>query len=299
MNYRSLFIASISLFLLLSSGCFDDSSSKDNNLNDDEDVTSDYDNKSETNPDDKNDLTDVDDNNDSNDDDGEIPVNYKWVEIIDSEDLTRNDYEMILLYKDDNDDLRTYEPIIFYLKNVPENSNVTWDFGDNNITYGYEINHLYSFSDYYRITVTVRWSNEYKTDSLDISVKNHDIYSAGHSTISLRDPIKRRAHTGLGIREGITVPEAVINLELRNLTGEFIVGVDIFDESESGPDEEIGELRSETVNGIKDEYTFSWKVSFDELEEFEANRPYSLGYFIENQNYLDYVEFTGEIYIYF
>ncbi|MFO8051033.1 MAG: hypothetical protein R6V01_04965 [Thermoplasmatota archaeon] len=65
-----------------------------------------------------------------------------------------------------DDDVRTKEKLRFTVDNVPDNSNITWEMGDNCTLYGHEVIHEYRYSAYYHINVTAIWDDQYSTGSI-------------------------------------------------------------------------------------------------------------------------------------
>lgn len=187
-----------------------------------------------------------------------------------------------------DDDVRTKEKLRFTVDNVPDNSNITWEMGDNCTLYGHEVIHEYRYSAYYHINVTAIWDDQYSTGSIQLGVKNRDGVSGYRSTsekLLIGDPTER---VGVGIQKGISIPDMEVSLRLSNLTGDLDIGVTIYELTEEF--KEIDELRREKTEGKLSEHLFTWNISKEELSDHENIWNYTIYCWLEWTSYFGYVE---------
>lgn len=195
------------------------------------------------------------------------------LELIDSGITLEIDY--------DDDDPRTYDRINYTVYGGPSGSNITWDFDDDTILYGEKIIHFFRVSDYHIVNVTSRWEGYFAFGSIRIAVKNNDLEIAGHPEQQYY-LAQSGGSLGLGVNEGISVPRAVVSIEMNNFTGEVDVGVKLSTRTDEGRYENLAVLEIETVNGFRSNIYREWEVSSDILKDYEEYRQYFIMCFQEN-----------------
>lgn len=210
----------------------------------------------------------------------------------DSEDpiLDHDESEIILEIIVADDDVRTREKVNYSVENAPYGSNITWDMGDGNVTYGEKIIHSYDISSYYIINVTAIWGNKFAKTSTELGVKNRDgsmIYSSISKKIGIIGQIG--VSIGTDIMKGISIPEVIVTLELYNFTGSAYIGVSILERYDN--DYRNGSLRNDSIEGRMEEYSISWEITSEELGSYENIFECFVNCWLEWTSTLGYVEY--------
>lgn len=126
------------------------------------------------------------------------------------------------------------EKVYCNVTEIPEERNVTWDFGDGNITFGHSVNHSYQFSDKYTITCIIEDGLQDVAAGVDVFVNNPDYYIeySGIGLINMRRGWEYRGE-GAYLYPGIYQPVVETKVTVSNVIGTVDVGfwfVDLFDQ---------------------------------------------------------------------
>jgi len=145
------------------------------------------------------------------------------------------------------------EPVQFNVTGVPEDTNVTWYFGDGNVSHGLNANHSYEASDQYTVICTLNNGEEDIATGIVIFVNNED-YHVAYSGVGLFNVRRGWEYRGEGayLYPGIYPPVVDVRVTVENVFGTVEVGFWFVDlEDQPG-----GTLYSERYNLVGSDLVF-------------------------------------------
>lgn len=183
-----------------------------------------------------------------------------------------------LTIKIDKEDIRVGEVFNVSIDEIHESANITWIFGDGNISYGISCNHLYTISEHYRIEVNATWEGGRGGSHIEIPVFNKD-ETRSRSGGSLRyvnilggiGP-----YTTVDLLPSITQPRIDTSIRVDNSIGKFEIQILIEDYEEGTQRIIYQEEHTETMSTI----TFSKTFSDDDIPLLNKTYGFIIGFMV-------------------
>jgi PKD repeat protein len=161
----------------------------------------------------------------------------------------------------DNQDVRELDSFNITISNLPGGANVSWDFGDGNISYNQIGSHEYELPGYYTIFVEATWDGGSGNGTFEIGIKNRDYHR--HDVNDALLSLRRGRGTGNSdshyFAPGISNPSFNIEIILKDAIGaiEYFVEVFTYYEDDANWDTVFSESRIATYETISFEKEIS------------------------------------------
>ena len=208
-----------------------------------------------------------------------VTVSVAFIWKADNRDRDRKDIALVI--DSDKEIIHRNEVFNLTVSNVPEDANVTWIWGDGNVSFGRTCGHRYQISDIYNVTAAAVWDGGSGEGSLDVYACNEDVHfeTRGDGFFNIRLLTYSYTFSGemMFFSCNLGDPLLVFDMQIADVVG--LISIDLILWKHEGNGAFGHSILSEDYTELNNDVSIHQE--FDDLEIEPWPEPYSLEVFIQ------------------